>query len=64
MKVGHVYVTNQMAKFEGTTCRIGDDNSGYFAFHCGGNFNIGCIANTTIDLSTTPVSYLVQELTQ
>ena len=33
---------------EGTTCRIGDDKSGYFAFHCGGNFNIGCNANTTI----------------
>ena len=33
---------------EGTTCRIGDDNCGYLAFHCGGNFNIGCNANTTI----------------
>ena len=33
---------------EGTTCRIGDDNSGYLAFHCGGNFDIGCNANTTI----------------
>ena len=33
---------------EGTTCRIGDDKSRYFAFHWGGNFNIGCNANTTI----------------
>ena len=33
---------------EGTTCRIGDDKSGYFAFYCGRNFNIGCNANTTI----------------
>ena len=24
------------------------DNSGYLAFHFGGNFNIGCNANTTI----------------
>ena len=32
---------------EGTTCRIGDDKSRYFAFHCGGNFNIGCNANYT-----------------
>ena len=24
------------------------DHSGYLAFHCGGNFNIGCNANTTI----------------
>ena len=36
---------------EGTTCRIGDDKSGYLAFHCGGNFNIGCNANTTIGLT-------------
>ena len=35
-------------KIEGTTCRIGDNNSGYVAIHCGGNFNIGCNANTTI----------------
>ena len=33
---------------EGATCRIGDDNFGYLAFHCGGNFNIGCNAYTTI----------------
>ena len=33
---------------EGKTCRIGDDKSGYFAFHCGSNFKTGCNANTTL----------------
>ena len=41
---------------EGTTCRIGDDNSGYVAFHCGGTFNIGCNANTTIIMSINNIT--------